>query len=361
MRTFKVVMRGPSALVFQERNGLRIDGFPTAAGPVSIVYTSRWINNSEGVRIPGDVWIEVSGHGENLDEVLTRFANAGISVLPVLSLTFNAAIHEPDIEIGFESTAGAQEREYFQSYLSPERTIAHVSRLARADLALSVAQAVFKHLDAQRLLRAANQYRLALESWKLGRESLSIAHLWMAIEALTKVQMRESMAETGATTPQDLAERLCVNLKQLDATLRRDHILNGNGDCYKRAKEASDGFEHGFLGYDPRARGIHPPRSRQACACKHSSSRERCGSNAGSVASNAIRQAGWVLAAGEVSAGGTCRELGTARGHGKRIPVHQMESHSDGMHRVRRRDQDDHQRDIHCRTCGRYRIQPAVL
>jgi hypothetical protein len=250
MKTFKIVMRGPSALVFQERNGLRIDEFPTKAGAVCIVYASRWINNSDGVRIPGDIWIEVSGPGENLDEVLTRFANAGISVLPVLSLAFNAAIHEPEIEIGFESTADANEREYFQSYLSPERTIAHVSRLARADLALSTIQAMFKHSDAERLLRAANQYRLALESWRLGRESLSTAHLWMAIEALTKVQMRRSMAEMEATTPQDLAKKMGVDLKQLDATLRKERILNGDYECYSKAKEASDGFEHGYLGYD---------------------------------------------------------------------------------------------------------------
>src|SRR5688572_30571531 len=137
MRQFKVVMRGPSAVVFEERKGLRIDQFPTKEGPVSIVYTSRWINNSEDVRISGDIWIEVTGEGQDLDEVLPRFANAGISVLPVLSLVFNAAIHEADIEIGFESTPGAKEREYFQAYLSPERTIGHIWRLGRRELALS--------------------------------------------------------------------------------------------------------------------------------------------------------------------------------------------------------------------------------
>lgn len=250
MQLFKVVMRGPSAVVFEERKGLQIDSFPTKGGPVSIVYASRWINNSEGVRIPGDIWIEVAGQGESLDEVLTRFANAGISVLPVLSVVFNAAIHEADVEIGFESTPGAKEREYFQAYLSPERTIGHVWRLGRHELALSVIDVMFRHVDAERLLRAANQYRLALESWKLGRESLSTAHLWMAIEALTKVQMRQAMAELGVATTVELAQKLGVELKQLDATLRRDRILNGNVDCYKKAKEASDGFEHGYLGYE---------------------------------------------------------------------------------------------------------------
>ncbi len=118
-RTFKIVMRGPSALVFPETQGLRIDAFPSTAGRVNVIYASRWISNSEGVRIPGDLWVEVEGVGENLEAVLTPFANAGISVLPVLALAFNAAIHETDLEVGFETTPDAAERDYSGSCVAP--------------------------------------------------------------------------------------------------------------------------------------------------------------------------------------------------------------------------------------------------
>jgi hypothetical protein len=215
-----------------------------------MVYTSRWITVAEGVRIPGNLWIEVEGPGENLEEVLVCFANAGISALPVLSLAFNSAVHEAELEIGFETTPDVEEREYFQAYIPPERTIAHVTRLGRAELALPVVQTMFASVDRERLLRAANQYRLALESWKLGRESLSIAHLWMAVEALTKVQIRQSMAAENVSTPRDLAARLGVDLRDLDAIVRKKLLLGDDDECYQKAREASDGFEHGYLGYE---------------------------------------------------------------------------------------------------------------
>jgi hypothetical protein len=32
--------------------------------------------------------------------------------------------------------------------------------------------------------------------------------------------------------------------------VRREFIFQGDADCYKQAKDASDGFEHGYLGVD---------------------------------------------------------------------------------------------------------------
>jgi len=249
VKRFTVVMRGPGSIVFWEKENLRIANVPTAIGAVDVTYATRWLDRGENVRVPGHLWIEIVGGGEVLEDVLVPYANAGLAALAMLSLASNASIPEPDIEIGFDSSAGVAERDYFQSYLPPEREALHVGRHANIPAIAAVLRALASSTESERLLRAANQYRLALESWKLGRESLSLAHLWMALEALTKAKIRKECAAAGLDSEEELAVRLGVDLRQLDPMIRK-LILQNDDECYRKAKAASDGFEHGFLGYD---------------------------------------------------------------------------------------------------------------
>lgn len=249
-RQFIVVMRGPSAALFRQGENIVALNFASATGPVNIRYMSRYIKIEDDVTIPGHLWIHIEGSATSLEDALVSFANAGLSMLPLLSLSTNAAIGEPDVEVGFDSTTGLEERDYFQGYVPGEGQIVHISRLVNVQATVALIEAVSAHLDGERLRRAANQYRLALDSWRLGRESLSLAHLWMALEALTKAKIRAECAVRGLTEERELAESLGVALKNLDATVRRDLLLKGDEECYRKAKQASDGFEHGFLGFD---------------------------------------------------------------------------------------------------------------
>lgn len=248
-KRFTVVMRGPASIVFWENETLRIARVPTAIGAVDVTYATRWLDRGEKVRIPGDLWIEIVGGGEVLENVLVPYANAGLAALPMLSLTSNASIPEPDIELGFDSTSGIAQRDYFQSYLPPESGVLHVGRHVNVQATVAVLQALTSSPESGRLLRAANQYRLALESWKLGRESLSLAHLWMALEALTRAKIRRECTAAGLDSQEQLAKRLGVELQQLDPTIRK-LLLQNDDECYRKAKASSDGLEHGFLGYD---------------------------------------------------------------------------------------------------------------
>ena len=171
-KQFTVVMRGSAAAIFWQGESLCIDRFVTPVGPVTINYTTRWLNRGEGVYIPGHLWIEIVGTGENLESALAPYANAGIAFLPVLSLVSNAAIGEPDVEIGFESTPASNRRSYFQSYLTPESGVIHAARQVNRQAVIDTLEACHASPEQERLLRAANQYRLALNSWRLGRESL---------------------------------------------------------------------------------------------------------------------------------------------------------------------------------------------
>jgi len=243
-------MRGPSAAVFWKNKNLVFNKFPTEFGPVNIAYTSRWIKHSETITIPGHLWVEIRGFAPDLESAIGAFANAGLAGISVIATSTNAAVSKPEVELAFESTPGSKEREYFQSYIPTELSILHPAREIDLQATLALLKALDGHEDFDRLLRATNQYNLALQNWILGHATMALAHLWMAVEALTKVMLRAECAARGLSDPKDFAATLAVDIDQLDATIRRDFLLHGDAECYKLAKEASDGLEHGYLGFD---------------------------------------------------------------------------------------------------------------
>lgn len=249
-KEFTVVMRGTSSVIFKPNENFLAESFPSSVGPVKILYASRWIKSNENVTIPGHLWIEIKGKGTKLDDVLPSFANAGLALLPLLSLAANAAIGDPDVEIGFDSSIDTHEREFFQNYVPPESGFVHFARQIKINETVALLNKLNQNPEADRIRRAANQYRLALDSWLPGKEALSLAHLWMALEVLTKARIRTELKKRNIATEQELADCLGVELKKLDPVVRRDLILNGDEDCYSKSKKASDGFEHGFLGFD---------------------------------------------------------------------------------------------------------------
>ena len=193
---------------------------------------------------------QITGQGTDIASIMPVYANAGLSMLPILSFGTNAAISEPEVEVAFDNSLGADKRDYFQSYLPPEDDVVHNIRLANTMAMIELIGAIASHPDGERLRRGANQYQLALSSWRLGRELLSLAHLWIALEAITKVKMRSEMLARGCADTAELASQLNIELRNLDATIRKDFLLEGDDECYRQAKAASDGFEHGFSGYD---------------------------------------------------------------------------------------------------------------
>lgn len=249
-RSFIVVLRGPSAAIFRQGEKLRLRGFPSAVGPVDLSIATRWLQVASGASVPGQLWIDVRGRGESLDTVLVPFGNAGLAVLPTLSLCANAAIAEPELELGFESTEGVAERQYFQTYVPPDSTVVHAQRHVNIEATVEVLMSLAAHPDSPRLRRAANQYRLALDSWRLGREALALSHLWMALEAISKARLRRECETVGCESRSELANHLGVPLRDLDAHVRKRLLLKDDSECYEKAKEASDGFEHGYLEFD---------------------------------------------------------------------------------------------------------------
>jgi hypothetical protein len=217
-----VVVRASSPIVFEQGKRLRVLDYPSTIGPVDIVCTTRYLDREPGVTLPGDLCIDVCGRAGTLGEALMPLANAALFVLPILSLSANAAVAEADIELGYDNTPGVTERDYFQSYIPAERGVLRSGRRLDVPSTIKLIEALGKHHDLERLSRAANQYRIALGSWRLGHETLSLAHLWMAVEALTKVKVRIELAARGLEEPADLAAQMGVDLNQLDGVVRKD-------------------------------------------------------------------------------------------------------------------------------------------
>lgn len=249
-REFRVVMRGPSVVVFRPRETFLLEKFPTEFGPVNIRYTSRWLNRGEGATIPGHLWVEVRGFAPDFESAIGVFANAGLAGVSIIATSANAAVADPEVEIAFDSTRGAKVREYFQSYVPPETDVQYIGRFINLKGTRAFSDSLYVHSDVERLLRATGQYGLALLNWKYGHATLSLAHLWMAVEALTDVKIRAECAVRGLSGRKNLAESLCVEEKKLDAVIRQRFILQDDADCYKKAKDASDGFEHSYHGFD---------------------------------------------------------------------------------------------------------------
>jgi hypothetical protein len=217
---FVVVFRAASAIRFTEDGHLRITSLKTPSGG-TVDLTFR-----------------------------TRYDDAGL---------------ELELHLAYESSADCDDRAFIQVFLADERGIPRLTRKANARAASDFIQRCIRltESDRDRTLRACGQYQQALSNWAPGQELLALAHLYMGVEALTEVILRQECAKRE-TDVDGLAVQLGVTSgknqlrcsgcgrisDELRPAIRRKLIFKGNDDCYREAKRASDGFEHGFLGFD---------------------------------------------------------------------------------------------------------------
>lgn len=257
-KTFLAYMRGQSAVVFRKDSGFKLKLLGSAVGEVDLAFSTRWVVPESGVSIPGNLCLEIRGGGTDLHSALEPLCNCGLFVIPVIALAHNAAVSVPQLEVAYDATPGLEVRDFLQQHLRGESGEAARARLADPGMLAETFDTIANSPDRERLVRALNQYALALESWRDGEEIICVAHLWMAVEALTPVQRRALAPKEGADDPAALAVALGISTEgqdrrqvsaNVDAAVRRDFLLHGDADCYSRARKASDGLEHGYHDY----------------------------------------------------------------------------------------------------------------
>jgi hypothetical protein len=224
--------------------------------PYHLRICTRYLDQGAGTPLPEDLWLEIVGESTSVPDAGTEFFNVADDLITILALLTNASVGAIKPEIIFESAPGLKRREFFQTFL-PNRVVnTPTKRLIDAGRTLSVLAEIENHPDLERLMRAMAQYRLALHHCAPETELLALAHLFMAAEALKKAALRTHLRRAGLVDT-ELGQQWGFDPERrqtLDSFLqekaRVELVFQGKEEIHRAAKQASDGFEHGFTRYD---------------------------------------------------------------------------------------------------------------
>jgi len=220
----------------------------TPVGPIDVTFRTRFADEGYESAVPREMWIDVRRSAEaDLPEVIPAYANAVAGLLPGLAVATNSWVGDFYPKISYASAPPADGRPFFQAFTREERgTTPRPGRWADNEATINLIFAAALHSRSDRLHRAMSQYALALGHWRFGHETLAVAHLYMASEALTPLFLDAELVRLGLDRA-ELASAWNVELRQLDSEVRKRLIFQGDEPTFARAREASDGFEHGFL------------------------------------------------------------------------------------------------------------------
>jgi hypothetical protein len=142
------------------------------------------------------------------------------------------------------------ERQFFQRFVPDEPLHVVSSRFVPVEATREVVAAIESHQDKERILRAVGQYSVTLEQWSLGSELLAVAHLFMGAEALKTACWKHAVRQ-GSNSSEQLAQEWGFDGRPrlnefLDREARVRLVFGGDKTCHRKAKEISDGFEHGY-------------------------------------------------------------------------------------------------------------------
>ena len=240
------MFRGDSAVLVRPNTHFTVNNWRTQYGSVEICYRTQYVHE-RGQDAPRQLWAEARGIAPSLDEAAREFAASVHSILPALSFATNATTSTLELHLCFDSTTGHARREFVQNHLHEPAPV-HYGRSLPADSTVALLEAVNTSAIASRLQRALAHYWLALRNWTPGSEILALAPLFMGAETLARPALESELARRRVSR-HELAASLDVPERDLEAWARRALIFGGDEECHRRAKKASDGFEHGFLSF----------------------------------------------------------------------------------------------------------------
>lgn len=195
--------------------------------------------------VPRGLWVDVTGPADSINGALARFQDLAGTVVAILALATNAGIDDLTAELVFDATEGLEAHEFEQYFLNELSDLPQPIRHPDIPAFGALVSAILASTERDRLIRSVGQYDVALKHMKPGDDVLAMAHLWMAVEALTKVALQDAVRRAG--TREALLDEWGVRLESLDGEVRRRLILNGDSVAYAEARKASDGLEHGYL------------------------------------------------------------------------------------------------------------------
>lgn len=248
-KEYVVVIRAGDRLRLAPNEELRID-FKAKEQVIALTFRTRYMDEGFDTAVPRELWIDVRGQAPSLNDAATQFTNLAMFFTTIISFCANGYAGDCRFHLAYDNTPGSKEREFFEQFVEDERGLPHPSRRIRPASITDFITTLAGHEHTMRLRRAIVQYVLALKYWSTGEEILAVAHLFMGMEALVPIIRSTEITRHGFDSTQQLADYWGIPLNGLDSKIRRDNLFQGDHECHREAKKASDGVEHGFLGFD---------------------------------------------------------------------------------------------------------------
>lgn len=243
VRPYCVVFRAYSAVHIQEGSVLQFRFADESAQAATVDFRSIRIYH-ESVQIPAKfILAEVSLSATSLETAMSSAHGLASGLSAIIGFAANALIGNWSPELCFDSSSGDRDREFRQYYVDMP-PLEFSDRLApKPELIHALTLAVTSSQVQARINRSIQQYESALEYSKPGQELLCLSHTWMAAEAITRPVRDSAIALAGGKDA--LLAQWGIDIRRLDSEVRRRLIFR-DSNMYRLAKEASDGFEHGF-------------------------------------------------------------------------------------------------------------------
>jgi hypothetical protein len=256
MGTYVMVARARASAVFYPGDSFSMNYVAQDSGPFSLRFGTTTYEAGFAVPVPKDLWVEARGPAKDLHHAHELFGNAALEISNIIALTANASMGLLEPELVFDVSPDTNEHEFLQISVPDAPLTVIPGRRIDVEIVNAFVQALGAHSERERLQRASVQYAEALRSWRPGHEITCLAHLYMGVEALTKAVLREHIRKSGGSENQLLVDWQ-VKRKRLDSEVRRRLIFLSDDPCFDKARDVSDGFEHGFTDFSEMRKPAH--------------------------------------------------------------------------------------------------------
>jgi hypothetical protein len=250
---YVTVLRAPSAALLLPDQGFEIN----FNDPARVRLRSLWREQGLEHPVPADLWVEVRGRAESLDEAVRRHGPLARGAASVLAFVANAAVEPLEVELAYDATEGRTEREYLQVFVRDPSPIPKGGRVVPTDRLQPCFDAILALGEVPRLQRTLFQYDHALRNWRIGTEYQSLDHLWIAAENIAELLLNQRI---GDNDPKEFARALGITVdrerpgaprppwkQELKSWGLRELVFEGDRAAYDTARTATNGYEHGFL------------------------------------------------------------------------------------------------------------------
>jgi hypothetical protein len=204
--------------------------------------------------------VKIFANGKEINQVGMMWLNHVAGILNAISVATNAAIIDVEPLYLVDISKGRKNRPFYQNESTlPRPNIPSETRLVDAEAAGELASLLLNEFDDRdRLLRAINQYVLALRYATPSTKTMAVVHAFMAAETLVPIAKQylqkskgitlEELAKLGAEENgwKHTSKRSSDLNSAADSYTRKTVIFHGDKPVHRKTKYLSDGFEHGF-------------------------------------------------------------------------------------------------------------------